>query len=219
MGKFKGILKSLAGGLLLTTAFLPGVAGIGGLVGAGISGVVGLSYDPMTEYEESAIYRQEYLNDADAASQQHLNGELSDEEYYEKLQYFGSDDHKYEIVQRDIEENKPYQVSIKKRDVCYDWAKGLAIAGAVGAGLSLIWYIGPVAEKAADEADWQFTSARNDFDEERRKEEEAERLRKEQEYNRKREEELKRQFEIDKPFMESEEEEDLPDIEDTYYRD
>ena len=61
--------------------------------------------------------------------------------------------------------------------------------------------------------------ARKDFDEERRKEEEAERLRKEQEYNRKREEELKRQYEIDKPFMETEEEEDLPDIEDTYYRD
>ncbi len=29
MGKFKGILKSLAGGLLLATAFLPGIAGIG----------------------------------------------------------------------------------------------------------------------------------------------------------------------------------------------
>ena len=41
---------------------------------------------------------------------------------FEKLQYFGSDDHKYEIVQRDIEENKSYQESLKKRDVCYDFS-------------------------------------------------------------------------------------------------
>jgi len=110
--------------------------------------------------------------------------------------------------------SKEYKNYLKQQDISKTVAfSGLGVFGACGV-LSLVWFVGPVADNI-------ITSAENDFDYESDYEMERARKIREEENRKKLEEEIKKLKEQDKFLMEDkdEEEKDLPDIAETYYQD
>ncbi len=218
MASFKGILKKISGGLKMAAAYAPGVLALAGVLVA-FGGVIGavVYEDKIEEFKETPVYIQAYEDDFESAKTSFKNEEISFEEYQSKINYLGNKDYIKETIENsESEETLEYKNYLKQQDISKTVAfSGLGVFGACGV-LSLVWFVGPVADNI-------ITSAENDFDYESDYEMDRERKMREEENRKKLEEEIKKLKEQDKFLMqdkdEDEEDKDLPDIAETYYKD
>lgn len=218
MASFKGILKKISGGLKMAAAYAPGVLALAGVLVA-FGGVIGAAVyeDKIEEFKETPVYIQAYEDDFESAKTSFKNEEISFEEYQSKINYLGNKDYIKETIENsESEETLEYKNYLKQQDISKTVAfSGLGVFGACGV-LSLVWFVGPVADNI-------ITSAGNDFDYESDYEMDRERRMREEENRKKLEEEIKKLKEQDKFLMqdkdEDEEDKDLPDIAETYYKD
>lgn len=133
MGKFKGILKKISGGLKMAIVAAPFVLGLSGLL-VGVGGAISAAvyHDKAFKYIETEEFLERKLEDVNKNQFALKNGEISAKEYTQNEKYFETKEYILKVLKEsESEESKIYQGYIDKNHTSVTVAfSGL---GAVGA--------------------------------------------------------------------------------------
>ncbi len=140
--RFKGLLKSFRGGLKLTVVLIPAVFATGVFVSGVTLLAMGMGkYNKvMDEYSTTDTFIQRAADDFNEALNSLANKEISNEEYEEKLQHFGSSEYKEDLIKEDREENLKFQPILKQANLKSNWGLGLLVGGIISAFVDFIIY-------------------------------------------------------------------------------
>ena len=159
MFSVKKILKRTLVGLKMATAWAPIIltpAGLLTFVGTGIGYIATLpSY---SEYTESAIFQQEFVNDLERYKESYENGYMTQTEYVNKITSMDEEDYIKEVLGRDIEGNEEWRAHLKDSNTPLGIASLSCLGASILSGVLLIPWL---AFDVKDDLEW---SADDDFD-------------------------------------------------------
>lgn len=198
MGKFKGIIKSLKGGLKMVAFALPT---LGALVGLSLT-ISSCSMATPDEsfyrsYRNTEYFKEVYMEDVSAAQEAYKEGYITNAEYQKRIEKYDSDQYLEEKIREDTE-HPEYKEALDKRDE--GLKNSLIGVGVFGASsfAGAIWY--GTGGKSF------YKSAVNDLADAKR------------EFKKKNPPKPKTQ-KMTKNFAFNDDEDELPSIDDQYYND
>lgn len=198
MGKFKGIIKSLKGGLKMVAFALPT---LGMLVGLSLT-ISSCSMATPNEsfyrsYRNTEYFKEVYMEDVTAAQEAYKEGYITNAEYQKRIEKYDSDQYLEEKIREDTE-HPEYKEALDK---CDEGLKNSLIGVRVFGATSVVgafWY--GIGGKSF------YKSAVNDLDDAKR------------EFKKKNPSKPKAQKGT-KNFAFNDDEDELPSIDDQYYND